>query len=385
MLKHKQWQVKKAGSRRGEPGQGMVEFALAIPVFLLLALGIIDLGWMLYIYSSTFSASREAARYGASVGLNEAGIPHELDCAGIRAAAMRIGQTAGVSSSNVQIRYDTGPTETRSWDALPTCEQQPETRLGDRILVRISLQFRPLIGIIPSFQLENSNSRTIIKSVEVTGDFPTPLPVIYSPTPTQSPTVTATPTNTSTPTQTPTVTATPTATHTATYGPSLTPTQTSTSTSTPTPTATSTPTITPSPTPIPCSNLDWTPATYTYDTKTNYSVYEFQVTNKANSGNDALMRQLLLQWVIQSNLNYVYLGDVQTWFGSAPSTFHVGDVWNQQPYLWTNLDDRSIAPGETRTLTLMFSGRINMQLTWLTMQFGSDPNNLCVLNPPAAK
>ncbi|MEN4041110.1 MAG: pilus assembly protein, partial [Anaerolineaceae bacterium] len=46
-------------------GQGMVEFALAIPVLLLILFGIIEMGRLMFYYSSVATASREAARYGA--------------------------------------------------------------------------------------------------------------------------------------------------------------------------------------------------------------------------------------------------------------------------------------------------------------------------------
>ena len=46
--------------------QGMVEFALILPILLLVILGIIEFGRLLFFYSSVTSASREAARYGSA-------------------------------------------------------------------------------------------------------------------------------------------------------------------------------------------------------------------------------------------------------------------------------------------------------------------------------
>ena len=97
------WQIK---SLRG---QGMVEFALALPVFLLLVLGIMEFSWMLFHYSITFSASREAARYGSSVGLGATNLSRDIDCVGIRAEAFRVGRPAGITTNGqVEIRYDHG-------------------------------------------------------------------------------------------------------------------------------------------------------------------------------------------------------------------------------------------------------------------------------------
>jgi hypothetical protein len=49
-------------------GQGIVEFALVRPLLLVLMLGVIEFGRLLFFYSSTFTASREAARYGSAAG-----------------------------------------------------------------------------------------------------------------------------------------------------------------------------------------------------------------------------------------------------------------------------------------------------------------------------
>lgn len=56
---------------RREAAQSLAEFALMLPVFLILVFGIIDFGMGLRAYISTAQATREGARFG-SVG-NAAG------------------------------------------------------------------------------------------------------------------------------------------------------------------------------------------------------------------------------------------------------------------------------------------------------------------------
>ena len=68
-------------------GQTLVEFALILPAFLMLTMGIVEFGRIMITYAGVVSASREAARYGATVGVNSSGIEHFSDCAGIRAEA----------------------------------------------------------------------------------------------------------------------------------------------------------------------------------------------------------------------------------------------------------------------------------------------------------
>jgi Flp pilus assembly protein TadG len=50
--------------RPAEPGQGTVEFALVVPLFLLLALGIVEFSWALYTQSTLAHAAYEGARRG---------------------------------------------------------------------------------------------------------------------------------------------------------------------------------------------------------------------------------------------------------------------------------------------------------------------------------
>lgn len=57
--------------RRGEGAQSLAEFALMLPVFLILVFGIIDFGMGLRAYITVAQATREGARFG-SVG-NSAG------------------------------------------------------------------------------------------------------------------------------------------------------------------------------------------------------------------------------------------------------------------------------------------------------------------------
>lgn len=235
-------------------GQGFVEFALIFPLLFLLMLGVIEFGRLLFIYSAVSSASREAARYGSAAGDNAAGTPRYLDCAGMRQAAIRIGNLAGVKDADITIEYDSGP----GTDTFASCPTSEELYGGwDRVVVEVKAYYSPIVlsSQIPAFPITSRSARTIFNALAVAGTesvtSPTPRPT-RTPTTTTSPTITeiptetnmppdtSTPTNTPTPTDTPTVTQTPTET--------LTPTVTNTRTVTPTPTVTNTPTITPTPT-----------------------------------------------------------------------------------------------------------------------------------------
>ena len=71
--------------------QTMVEFALILPILLMIIYGLLEVGRLIFIYSTVVSASREAARYGSATGLNVAGGDARYrDCAGIQVAANNV-------------------------------------------------------------------------------------------------------------------------------------------------------------------------------------------------------------------------------------------------------------------------------------------------------
>jgi hypothetical protein len=51
--------------RREHRGQALVEFALAVPIFLMLIFGLIDLGRAVFINNSLAGAARDGARWGS--------------------------------------------------------------------------------------------------------------------------------------------------------------------------------------------------------------------------------------------------------------------------------------------------------------------------------
>lgn len=143
-------------------GQSLVEFALSLPILLLIVFGMIEFGRLLFIYTAVTSSSREAARYGAVVGVTASGAIRYNDCAGIRAAARRIGSLAGIQDSDITIQYDHGP----GTGVYASC---PPGRAGlsDRIVVQTRLTFRPIVPLVglSAFDITSVTVRTFVKDV----------------------------------------------------------------------------------------------------------------------------------------------------------------------------------------------------------------------------
>lgn len=174
-------------------GQAMAEFALTLPIFLLLVFGIIELSRFFLVYSSVYTASREASRFASSVG--EGGTTNYMNCNAIADRAVFHGSFGGVQMEDVTIYYEsspgtiigscpnvnsgTTPVQGNCHDGFINCEDEDNPpspynpALGDRILVDIETDFSSLLGIVPNMAVQTQNGRTIMKEISVES---TPIP-----------------------------------------------------------------------------------------------------------------------------------------------------------------------------------------------------------------
>ena len=145
-------------------GQTLVEFALILPAFLMLIMGIVEFGRLMINYAGVASASREAARYGATVGVNAFGVEHFNDCAGIRAEAKRVAVIAPITDADISIQYD-NPSTGFFEASCPTSQFE----LGDRIIVSVNITFDPIVPLLDlgSIPLSSETRRTVLRDVYV--------------------------------------------------------------------------------------------------------------------------------------------------------------------------------------------------------------------------
>ena len=234
--------------------QAMVEFAIALPILLMLLYGILEAGRLLFIYSSIVTASRQAVRYGSATGVGTSGVLRYRDCAGIRASAQRADFLNSFDDADIHIYHDKGPDPANPggpglekteycFTAAPDSTFQPTN--SSRLVVEIAGDFYPIIpSLVPFIERSASTSsgpimgesaRTILVSVDIVVTEP---PRTFEP---STATYTFTPSPSPSPTRTPTPTATLTPTSAFTNTPTLTPLP---PTATLSPTATTVPTIT---------------------------------------------------------------------------------------------------------------------------------------------
>jgi Flp pilus assembly protein TadG len=153
-------------------GQGLVEFALVMPILMLVLFGIIDTGWIVFSFSQLYNGMRESVRYGSVVGFPATGQPAQyLDCDGIRKLAIAQASFTGVKATDITVEYDDGRTNTGTTHSrVGTCPAggaftQDSTYIpqggstasprnvqnGDRIIVTVDVNLHFLTPFIRAF------------------------------------------------------------------------------------------------------------------------------------------------------------------------------------------------------------------------------------------
>ncbi len=152
--------------------QGLVEFALVLPIVVLIIFGLLETGRLLFIYSSVITSARGAVRYASATGVNDAGIPRYQDCNGIRNEARRTAFVNVIRDDQIVIQHDGGPGTTAITYCPPgtSVDTSFTPKSGDRVLVTVSTDFVPMVpGLLPfpSFTITASNARTILGSISI--------------------------------------------------------------------------------------------------------------------------------------------------------------------------------------------------------------------------
>lgn len=155
--------------KAADRGQGIVEFAVILPALLLLIMGIIEFGRLMVAFSAISSASREAARYGASSGDNEAGVAHYRDCAGMRDAVDRL---SIFNDPVVTIQYDLdgpGGLDPVTYCPIGILFENVSLDLGSQIIVTAASTYEPMLPLVemPPIPVVSKTSRTLLMNVYI--------------------------------------------------------------------------------------------------------------------------------------------------------------------------------------------------------------------------
>jgi hypothetical protein len=136
-------------ARRRASGQSLAEFALVLPVLLLLFMGILDFGRAVYAYNTLSNAAREGARVAIVDQTVAGGIPAGAQRAADQATGLGIDP-----STDVDVTY-----------TAPDGSACPSHAIGCVATVEVRHQFRaitPIVGIVVGpIDLESSTALVI--------------------------------------------------------------------------------------------------------------------------------------------------------------------------------------------------------------------------------
>jgi Flp pilus assembly protein TadG len=149
--------------------QAMVEFAIVLPILLLLLYGLLEVGRLLFMYTTVINAGRQAVRYGSATGIGTGTVLRYQDCTGIRLAANKADYLNAFNheTDDVKIFWDNGPTDAvadRQICTVGTVSSSWTPTNESRLLVYVEGHFNPLVKLVPLPQrnIKSTSARTIL-------------------------------------------------------------------------------------------------------------------------------------------------------------------------------------------------------------------------------
>src|ERR1700694_1573807 len=140
--------------RRRQSAQSLTEFALILPVLMLILLGVVDFGRVFYYWTSIANAAREGARYGtthpSAVATTCKADPNNIK--------YRVKQEAGttmvIADSNITVYWvdsSTGVTTNASANCNPLPGDQRIYQNPNAVRVDVNYDFRAITPLISNF------------------------------------------------------------------------------------------------------------------------------------------------------------------------------------------------------------------------------------------
>lgn len=154
----------------GFRAQAIVEFAIVLPVLILIVVGLMEVGRLIVIYAGVTNASREAARYGSVVGRDNGYYKYQY-CDGIKDKAIKSAFMIAPADLTITVEYDNGGSAPAVVD---TCNGSVDTNVAfvsgvTRVKVTVTAVYRPMVRIVPIPQrvFTSVSARTILGIVDV--------------------------------------------------------------------------------------------------------------------------------------------------------------------------------------------------------------------------
>lgn len=145
------------GSTRRERGQGLIEFALILPVIVLVLFGLFDLGRGVFAANTLAQAARQASRTAMV----------DQDASRVKAVAIANAPTLGLTTSNVSVCFKTDDTSQTNCDS-PTTDNCPSaTRvIGCLAIVTTTLNYQPMTPVLSTLFSSILLTSTSVQAIE---------------------------------------------------------------------------------------------------------------------------------------------------------------------------------------------------------------------------
>lgn len=145
-------------ARPAARGQSLVEFALVLPLIVLLLIGVLDLGRAVYAFTTLAEAARQANRLAIV----------DQDIARVQNEAVAYAPALGLSTADVDVCFKTSGSQERNCDspsADPCVSSGTYQQLSCLAIVVTSTQFTPITplvsALVPSVTLTSASVGTI--------------------------------------------------------------------------------------------------------------------------------------------------------------------------------------------------------------------------------
>ena len=142
--------------RRGERGQTLVEFAIVLPIIILMIMATVDLGRAVFTYNALAQSARSASRL-AIVNQNTTNV---------REVAIAAAATVGLTASNVDVCFKTATSsQTSCASSTDNCPQSTRD-IGCLAIVKTSKTYAPMTPLVSLIFPSIALSSTSIASIE---------------------------------------------------------------------------------------------------------------------------------------------------------------------------------------------------------------------------
>lgn len=138
----------------GQRGATLVEFAIILPLLLLLLFAIMEFGRLGFFYAEVWTAAREGARHATTIGDGDGdNIPNFVDCGDIETRALAKVTMQGITPAEITIEYfDSSGTAIASCEgSLDDPTESGNIDRGTQIEVTVTRDYDAIVPLIGGF------------------------------------------------------------------------------------------------------------------------------------------------------------------------------------------------------------------------------------------